>query len=312
MRAVATVDASASRCMHPRISTCMECDCSMCSKVRLSASDRAKVTLRTAVRSGVADNISVQYRHCEASVLFDCGVKSFYVPRSHPDGFSVNARCLDPRQCRRHEHLARGRPQLGEILSGWTGRGDCRSSRKQRRAKHASARSVSRICFGPRWMRPVRRAACHRIYPSDREVVRSWWAPAKRPPRWRVPSNNNGPMRCPDWWSRAMVIHPSVSGSRSSKRVIPIPMRPDSRRLRAFASWSAGLTATTWCCAYGPAAAPRCWRCLHRVSRWPTSAASISSCCAAAQALPRSTACVSISQPSRADDWQCSRSRRRS
>ena len=24
-----------------------------------------------------------------------CGVKSFYVPRSHPDGYSVNARCLD-------------------------------------------------------------------------------------------------------------------------------------------------------------------------------------------------------------------------
>lgn len=25
-----------------------------------------------------------------------CGVKSFYVPRSHPDGYSVNARCIDP------------------------------------------------------------------------------------------------------------------------------------------------------------------------------------------------------------------------
>jgi hypothetical protein len=25
-----------------------------------------------------------------------CGVKSFYIPRSHPDGVSVNARCLDP------------------------------------------------------------------------------------------------------------------------------------------------------------------------------------------------------------------------
>ncbi|HNV77933.1 MAG TPA: GFA family protein, partial [Thermomonas sp.] len=24
-----------------------------------------------------------------------CGIKGFYVPRSHPDGFSVNARCLD-------------------------------------------------------------------------------------------------------------------------------------------------------------------------------------------------------------------------
>jgi hypothetical protein len=25
-----------------------------------------------------------------------CGVKPFYLPRSHPDGYSVNARCLDP------------------------------------------------------------------------------------------------------------------------------------------------------------------------------------------------------------------------
>ena len=25
-----------------------------------------------------------------------CGIKSFYVPRSNPDGVSVNARCLDP------------------------------------------------------------------------------------------------------------------------------------------------------------------------------------------------------------------------
>lgn len=24
-----------------------------------------------------------------------CGVKSFYVPRSHPHGYSINARCLD-------------------------------------------------------------------------------------------------------------------------------------------------------------------------------------------------------------------------
>ncbi len=25
-----------------------------------------------------------------------CGVKSYYVPRSHPDGVSVNANCLEP------------------------------------------------------------------------------------------------------------------------------------------------------------------------------------------------------------------------
>ncbi len=25
-----------------------------------------------------------------------CGVKPYYIPRSHPDGYSVNARCIDP------------------------------------------------------------------------------------------------------------------------------------------------------------------------------------------------------------------------
>jgi hypothetical protein len=25
-----------------------------------------------------------------------CGIKSFYVPRSNPDGFDVNVHCLDP------------------------------------------------------------------------------------------------------------------------------------------------------------------------------------------------------------------------
>ena len=33
---------------------------------------------------------AAKHRFCRV-----CGVKSFYVPRSHPDGISVNARCLD-------------------------------------------------------------------------------------------------------------------------------------------------------------------------------------------------------------------------
>jgi len=33
---------------------------------------------------------TAKHRFCSV-----CGIKSFYVPRSHPDGFSVNARCLD-------------------------------------------------------------------------------------------------------------------------------------------------------------------------------------------------------------------------
>ena len=44
-----------------------------------------------------------------------CGIKSFYVPRSNPDGFSVNVRCLDPRDDRaRRGHRVR-RPQLGAV-----------------------------------------------------------------------------------------------------------------------------------------------------------------------------------------------------
>jgi len=32
----------------------------------------------------------IKHRFCKV-----CGVKVFYVPRSNPDGFSVNVRCLD-------------------------------------------------------------------------------------------------------------------------------------------------------------------------------------------------------------------------
>lgn len=47
--------------------------------------------------SGAESLTSYQFNTGTAKHLFCsvCGLKSFYVPRSHPDGFSVNARCLD-------------------------------------------------------------------------------------------------------------------------------------------------------------------------------------------------------------------------
>ena len=33
---------------------------------------------------------AAKHRFCKV-----CGIKSFYIPRSHPDGINVNARCLD-------------------------------------------------------------------------------------------------------------------------------------------------------------------------------------------------------------------------
>lgn len=45
------------------------------------------------------DNLQLyQFGSKTAKHLFckTCGVKSFYVPRSHPDGWSINANCLTP------------------------------------------------------------------------------------------------------------------------------------------------------------------------------------------------------------------------
>ncbi len=72
-----------------------ECNCSICAMSGflhlIVPADRfilisgAEVLHRYRFNTGTAE-------HLFCSV---CGIKSFYVPRSHPDGFSVNARCLD-------------------------------------------------------------------------------------------------------------------------------------------------------------------------------------------------------------------------
>lgn len=72
-----------------------ECNCSMCARsgylhlivpakqFRITKGEDALTTY--SFNTGVA-----KHRFCST-----CGIKSFYVPRSHPDGFSVNARCVD-------------------------------------------------------------------------------------------------------------------------------------------------------------------------------------------------------------------------
>ncbi len=73
-----------------------ECNCSICSKSGylhlLVPADRFRLLSGSDVLTNYSFNTGTA-KHLFCSV---CGVKSFYVPRSHPDGFSVNARCLDP------------------------------------------------------------------------------------------------------------------------------------------------------------------------------------------------------------------------
>ncbi len=73
----------------------VRCNCSICSKsgyLHLIVS-REDFDLRQGedVLTTYTFNTGVA-RHLFCSV---CGVKSFYVPRSHPDGISVNVNCLD-------------------------------------------------------------------------------------------------------------------------------------------------------------------------------------------------------------------------
>ena len=73
-----------------------ECNCSICAKSGYLHLIVPKAQFR--LLRGEESLTTYTFNTGTAKHLFcsTCGVKSFYVPRSHPDGYSVNARCLDP------------------------------------------------------------------------------------------------------------------------------------------------------------------------------------------------------------------------
>jgi hypothetical protein len=79
----------------PASFTVSDCDCSSCSKVGylhlIVPKERFKLLSGGDALTTYTFNTGVA-KHFLCSI---CGVKSFYVPRSHPDGISVNARCID-------------------------------------------------------------------------------------------------------------------------------------------------------------------------------------------------------------------------
>ncbi len=74
----------------------VDCNCSMCSKMGYLHLMVPKE--RFHLLSGADKSTTYQFNTKVAKHLFCsvCGIKSFYVPRSHPDGYSVNFRCLTP------------------------------------------------------------------------------------------------------------------------------------------------------------------------------------------------------------------------
>ena len=101
-----------------------DCNCSICrmtgyvhlivpkERFRLLAGENTLTTY--SFNTGTA-----QHHFCSV-----CGIKSFYVPRSKPDGFSVNVRCLEEGAV----HVTRVTPFDGQhwedAMASYAGRGD--------------------------------------------------------------------------------------------------------------------------------------------------------------------------------------------
>ncbi len=79
----------------PAVIDAVRCNCSVCRKsgfLHLFVARSAfqllqgeEVLTTYTFNTGVAQHLFCRF----------CGIKSFYIPRSHPNGFSINVNCLD-------------------------------------------------------------------------------------------------------------------------------------------------------------------------------------------------------------------------
>ena len=72
-----------------------DCNCSICRMLGYLHLIVPKESFR--LLKGADDLTTYTFNTAVAQHYFcsDCGIKSFYITRSHPDAISVNARCLD-------------------------------------------------------------------------------------------------------------------------------------------------------------------------------------------------------------------------
>jgi hypothetical protein len=75
---------------------CQDCNCSICSKSGYLHLIVPKSKFR--LIEGEANLTTYTFGTAEAKHKFckTCGIKSFYIPRSNPEGYDINVRCLDP------------------------------------------------------------------------------------------------------------------------------------------------------------------------------------------------------------------------
>jgi hypothetical protein len=75
-----------------------ECTCSICRKTGYLHLIVGKERFRVVAGADKLTTYTFNTGTAKHHFCSTCGIKSFYVPRSHPEGFSVNVRCLDDGQ----------------------------------------------------------------------------------------------------------------------------------------------------------------------------------------------------------------------
>lgn len=81
--------------VRPTSNVALDCNCSICTKkgflhLIVGAENFELLSGSESLRTYTFNTGTAKHHFCR-----HCGVHPFYVPRSHPDGFSVNLRCLD-------------------------------------------------------------------------------------------------------------------------------------------------------------------------------------------------------------------------
>jgi hypothetical protein len=77
-----------------------QCNCSICRKSGYLHMIVPKDDFRLVSGEGDIETYTFNTGVAQHYFCRHCGVKSFYLPRSHPDGISVNTNCLEPETIR--------------------------------------------------------------------------------------------------------------------------------------------------------------------------------------------------------------------
>jgi hypothetical protein len=80
----------------PAVIDAVRCNCSMCSMTGFVHLIVPKEDFHLKSGSDKITTYTFNTHTAKHTFCSICGVKSFYTPRSHPDGISVNVNCLQP------------------------------------------------------------------------------------------------------------------------------------------------------------------------------------------------------------------------